>query len=157
MEATSAGSVSQPAGSSDSGGDGDRSRLYEKYDLQYVLDTYEREGGLRLALPVGVPENTEFLGFLTADKAELAGGGQAVVSRSAWFDTDQGTVTVCAEKTNADGEWCPESNVGITIEEDGVLRTVHIGAPTEGPANQSAEWSQAKYSADPREWSWLKQ
>ncbi|MBT0768262.1 hypothetical protein KIH74_04970 [Kineosporia sp. J2-2] len=124
------------------------------YTRQDVLDMYEKDGGaLRLSLPVTLPEGYSFVGFLPPDVRETA-SGERVVARKAWFDLGQETLTICVESVPVASGVCPDTNIGVSRTRNGVLWSVSTEVPV---SYDTALWGQARYSANPADWTWLEE
>ncbi len=124
--------------------------LGDVWTKQDVVEMYERDKGLRLKLPVTLPEGYEFTGFVPPTCAR---------PRRAKNHRPQGLVPaeprdrmVCVELTRADAGICPETNIDVSSTEKGQLLQVSVEVPV---SNDTLDWGDVRYSADPADWTWL--
>ncbi|WP_285597702.1 hypothetical protein [Kineosporia sp. NBRC 101731] len=120
-------------------------------DRPYVDAVYADSPGLRLPLPVTLPDGYRFLGFHGATSRDSAGGTE-IIARDASFAGPSDTVTICAEILGTGNQSCPETNVHVMSEQQGVRRTVFI-EPAEVDARNF--WADVQYSDTPDDWTWL--
>lgn len=127
--------------------------LGDAWTPQDVQAMYEKDKGLKLSLPVTLPEGYKFVGFLPPDVRENKNGKEHVIARKAWFSLGHETVTVCAELVKAEGDICPESNIEVSSTRKGVLHTVSAEIPV---SNDTLDWGENNdYSPDPADWTWF--
>jgi len=119
-----------------------------------VADGYaQARGGVRLALPVQVPDGYRLTRFWSVANGYSESGTPFSLARSAEFSGPNGTVRVCEERADVPGRLCPASNVGITERGQGLVRTVSMSAPE--PADPRAVWGEVSYSSAISDWTWL--
>ena len=125
--------------------------LGDAWTKQDVVDMYERDKGLRLKLPVTLPEGYTFAGFLPPDVRSTK-KGEKVIGRKAWFRLNHENAMVCVELVRADAGICPETNIGVSSTEKGQLLQVSVEIAV---SNDNLDWGDVKYSADPADWTWM--
>ncbi|GLY15664.1 hypothetical protein Kisp01_26790 [Kineosporia sp. NBRC 101677] len=125
--------------------------LGDVWTKQDVVEMYERDKGLRLKLPVTLPEGYEFTGFVPPDVRPTK-KGEKIIARKAWFRLNHETAMVCVELTRADAGICPETNIDVSSTEKGQLLQVSVEVPV---SNDTLDWGDVRYSADPADWTWL--
>lgn len=113
----------------------------------------EARGGVKLALPVAVPEGYELTRFWSVANVYDEEGRFSSLARSAEFAGPQGNVRVCEEVADVPGALCPKSNVGITEKKDGFVRTVSMASVDQG--DPRTLWGEVAYSDAVEDWSWL--
>ncbi|MBT0771639.1 hypothetical protein KIH74_22055 [Kineosporia sp. J2-2] len=119
-----------------------------------VDDGYaQARGGVKLALPVAVPEGYRLTRFWSVANVYTERGKPESIARSAEFSGPGGPVRVCEEVAKIPGDLCPRSNIGITEKKDGLVRTVSMETtPQDDPR---AVWGEVGYSSALADWSWL--
>ncbi len=113
----------------------------------------EARGGVKLALPVELPEGYQLKKFWSVANVYDEAGVRTSIARSAEFDGPQGPVRVCEEVESVPGRLCPKSNAGITEKKDGLVRSVSVDGGEK--ADPRAVWGEVHYSAALEDWSWM--
>ncbi|GAB3248339.1 hypothetical protein [Kineosporia babensis] len=122
-------------------------RLGDAFTKQDVAAMYQAEKGMRLKLPVALPEGYEFVGFLPPDRQ-----GKQIIARNAWFRLGHENVTVCSELVRFGAGICPETNIDVRKRERGQLQQVSVEVPV---LIDTEAWGEVEYSADPDDWEWM--